>query len=109
MRRNETSMHVNSESSYKQVPVLRTLRAPRAIFDSKLAISAIRTSAGTGKRYRFSIQKWFKKVMAKKKDLFALRHASSLLGTHGQINQNHSSFIPMVVVVVDVKGRSFHF
>ena len=45
--------------------------------------------------------------MAKKKDLFALRHASSLLGTHGQINQNHSSFIPMVVEAVDAKGCSF--
>ena len=46
--------------------------------------------------------------MGKKRDSFALRRASSLWGMHGQINQNHLSFIQMVAEVGDVKDRSFY-
>ena len=44
--------------------------------------------------------------MGKKKDSFVHRHVLSLLEMHGQTNQNHLSFIRMVVVVVVVKDRS---
>ena len=114
MRRNETSMHVNSESSYKQVPGF-DISSNQGSSDRFLAHHGQTESPPslkslwTGKRYRFSIQKLFKKVMARKRDLFVHHHASSLLGMHGQINQNHLSFIPTVVVVVVAKGCSFDF
>ena len=114
MRRNETSMHVNSESSYKQVPGL-DISSYQGFSDRFLAHHGQTESPSslkslwTGKRYRFSIQKLFKKVMAKKRDLFVLHHASSLSEMHGQINQNHLNSIQMVVVVEVVKGCSFDF
>jgi len=106
-------MHVNSESSYKQVPGF-DISSNQGSSDRFLVHHGQTESPfslkllWTGKRYRFSIQKLFKKVMAKKRDLFVRRHASSLSEMHGQINQNHSSFIQMVVVVEVVKGCSFH-
>ena len=106
MRRNETSMHVNSESSYKQVPG-HTIRGSGTAVQAFKKLKSILDGLLIGKRFRFNIQKWFKKVMVKKKDLFARHHVSNLLEMHGQINRKHSSFIPMEVVVVDVKDRSY--